>query len=89
MNIEKGKPLPQFQNEQELAEWFEKNDTSEYDLEEAADLVVERPELSTITIRLDQEDIRQLKVKAGKVGVGHTTMARILLHEALRKDTGS
>lgn len=89
MAVKKGKPVPQFQSEEELVAWFELEDMSDYDLEEATDLEIERPELNTITIRLDREDIRQLKARAKKVGVGHTTMARILLHEILTKDTGS
>ncbi len=81
----KKKLVPRFKNDEDAAAWFEKEDMAEYDLEKASDLVVERPELATITIRLDKDDITRLKVKAKKVGVGHTTMARIMLHESLTK----
>lgn len=77
------KKVPDFKSEDQLIRWTESADLGEYELEEASDVEVARPELETITLRLDKEDIRRLKQRARATGVGHTTLARMILHRAL------
>lgn len=68
---------------QEMAEFFDRTDTSELDLEPADDVVVERPELEQISIRLPKEDLDALRRRAAKSGVGYTTLIRMIVRAHL------
>ncbi|MCL4407484.1 MAG: BrnA antitoxin family protein [Thermotogae bacterium] len=76
-----GKKLPSFKTEKSLVEWFENNSLSEYDLDEVKETSDE--ELLPLTIRLDKTDIEKLKKAAQKMGIGHTTLARMIIRKEL------
>lgn len=68
---------------QEIAEFFDRTDTGELDLEPADDVVIERPELEQISIRLPKEDLDALRRRAAKSGVGYTTLIRMIVRAHL------
>ncbi len=76
-----GKKLPSFKTEKSLVEWFEDNSLAEYDLEEVEETSDE--ELLPLTIRLNKADIEKLKKAAQKMGIGHTTLARLIIRRGL------
>ncbi len=69
----------------EIADFFDRTDTSELSLQEAseADVVVARPELEQISIRLPKEDLAAIRRRAARSGVGYTTLIRMILREHL------
>ncbi len=67
----------------EIADFFDRTDTSELSLQEADDVVVERPELEQISIRLPKEDLEAIRRRAARSGVGYTTLIRMILREHL------
>jgi predicted DNA binding CopG/RHH family protein len=69
---------------EELADYFDRTDTSELPLEDATEVKIERPELEQISIRLPKEDLAELKRRAARIGVGYTTLLRMILREHLR-----
>ena len=68
---------------QEMAEFFDRTDTSELDLDEVDEVVIERPELEQISIRLPKEDLDALRRRAAKSGVGYTTLIRMIVRAHL------
>lgn len=74
-------------NDDEVAAWFDHHSTTDLPGEPVKVKVnVNRKakELQPLTLRIDPEDMEQLKKLADDAGVGHTTMARILLHRELK-----
>lgn len=69
---------------EELAEYFDTTDTSRIEMEEATEVEIERPELEQVSIRLPKEDLEVLKRRAAKMGVGYTTLVRLILREHIR-----
>ena len=68
----------------EEAEYWETHTIDEVEGEEV-EIVVKKPLSSVFSIRLDPDDVKQLREIASAKGVGPTTMARMLLLETLRK----
>ena len=68
----------------ELAAHFDATDASDLPWEEAADVVIERPELEQISLRLPKDDLAELKRRAARSGVGSTTLIRMILRHYLR-----
>lgn len=82
--------LPSQDRIRELAEYFDRTDTSDPDTwEEATELVVERSELEQLSIRLPREDILELKRRAADAGIGYTTLLRMIVRDHLRRPTPS
>lgn len=74
-------------NDDEVAAWFDTHGTAELPGEQVKVRVnVNRKvkELQPLTLRIDSEDMEQLRKLADEAGVGYTTMARILLHRELK-----
>ncbi len=69
---------------QEMAEFFDRTDTSQLYLEPADDVVVEKPELEQISIRLPKEDLEALRRRAARSGVGYTTLIRMIVRAHLK-----
>jgi predicted DNA binding CopG/RHH family protein len=67
---------------QEMAEFFDRTDTGELDLEPADDVVV-GSDLEQISIRLPKEDLDALRRRAAKSGVGYTTLIRMIVRAHL------
>ena len=72
-------------HDESVAEWFATHDATDVKTERVTDVKVRRreKELEPLTLRIDPDDMKQLKKIANEVGVGYTTMARILLHREL------
>ncbi len=67
-----------------LAEHFDSTDAGELPWEEATDVSIARPDLEQISLRLPREDLAELKRRAASVGVGYTTLIRMILRQHLR-----
>lgn len=68
---------------EEIAEFFDKTDTSDFDWGEDApeDMATVRREMESVSVRLPKEDVAALKRRAAKSGVGYTTLLRMIVHE--------
>lgn len=70
---------------EELADFYDRADTSELSSwEEAEDVIIEPPELEQISIRLPKEDLAAIRRRAARSGVGYTTLIRMILREHLQ-----
>lgn len=77
--------IPDQRRIEELAAYFDETDTGDLPLEEATDVVIARPELEQISLRLPREDVAELKRRAAEAGVGYTTLLRMIVREHLRR----
>ncbi len=68
-----------------LAEHFDTTDAGDLPWDEATDVEVKRPELEQVSIRLPREDLTLLKAQAAKMGIGYTTLVRMLLRRHIRE----
>jgi len=68
---------------QELADYYDNNDLGEAPWDEE-EVEIERPELEQISLRLPKEDLEFLKRRAAKLGVGYTTLLRMIVREHVR-----
>lgn len=68
---------------EEIADFYDRTDTGDLPWEEADDVVIERPELEQISIRLPKEDLDALRRRAAKSGVGYTTLIRMIVRAHL------
>jgi predicted DNA binding CopG/RHH family protein len=76
------KPIPDFKNRQEMAEWFDTHDMTEYDFQPVK--VRFAKNLSAgLNIRLDPASLHKLRTMAHKKGIGPTTQARMWIMEHL------
>lgn len=69
---------------EETAEYFDRTDAAELPWDEATEVTIERPDLEQVSIRLPKRDLEALKRQAARVGVGYTTLIRMILHQHLR-----
>lgn len=67
-----------------MAEYFDQTDAGDLPWDEATDMVIQRPELEQISLRLPKEDLAALKRRAAAAGVGYTTLIRMILRQHLR-----
>ncbi|HEY5381726.1 MAG TPA: hypothetical protein VIJ65_05690 [Acidobacteriaceae bacterium] len=87
--------LPDFKSEAEEAQWwFDHQDELLEDFKEAAAngtlgraTVARRMGLPTTTIRLDPVDIQRAREQAEKRGLKYQTYIKMLLHEALARES--
>jgi predicted DNA binding CopG/RHH family protein len=86
--MEENQSLPFNPNsDAEVAEWFAQHDATDLSLEAVEGVHVKtrrHKDLESLTIRIASEDMDQLKHLAEEYGVGHTTIARMLLHRELK-----
>jgi predicted DNA binding CopG/RHH family protein len=68
---------------QELAEYFDRTDATDSSWDEASDVVIERPELAQISLRLPKDDLIALKRRSARTGVGYTTLIRMIVRQYL------
>lgn len=66
-----------------LADYYDNTDLSETPWEEE-EVEIERPELEQISLRLPKDDLEFLKRRAAKLGVGYTTLLRMIVREHVR-----
>ena len=69
---------------EETAEYFDRTDVAELPWDEATEVTIEHPDLEQISIRLPKRDLEALRRQAARVGVGYTTLIRMILHQHLR-----
>jgi predicted DNA binding CopG/RHH family protein len=83
------KKLPTFKTEQEEAEFWDTQDSTDYldDTEPVDELFIDgRPPKKQISLRLDESAINQLKVVAEGKGIGYQTMIRMWVMERLKEE---
>ncbi|HLW02705.1 MAG TPA: CopG family antitoxin [Ktedonobacterales bacterium] len=77
------KPIPDFKNRQEMAEWFDTHDMTDYDFKPVRVRFAKK--LSEgLSIRLDPETLGELRKEAQQKGIGPTTLVRMWVMEHLR-----
>jgi predicted DNA binding CopG/RHH family protein len=76
---------PQFDTVEEMADFFDKVDSTKLAWEDT-DLKVERPKMVQISIRIPEEDLNAIRRKARKIGLGHTSLIRMMLRRSLYGD---
>ena len=69
---------------EELADYFDNTDLGEVPSEEVTDVEIERWELEQVSLRLPVQDVKELRRRAAKLGVGYTTLIRMILRDHLR-----
>ena len=87
---EKVKEIPQFENEKEEREFWEKHDSVDYVNWEDGKRVsfpALKPSLKSISIRLPESMIEQLKILAHKKDVPYQSLVKIYLSEKVREET--
>jgi len=83
---DKKKEAPDFDTIEDLAEFWDAHDSTDFTLKETC-AVFERPELEQISIRLPKPVLAQLKALAQASGIGHTTLARVIITRHLSQKT--
>ena len=82
--VNKGPTIPKFANYEEEANFWDTHDVSDYwDALEPVKLKVSKNLSKGITIRFDEETLRELREYAHKKGMGPTTLARMWILEQL------
>lgn len=87
----KKKPIPQFQNEDEEREFWAVNDSSDYiDWKKARRLTFPnlKPSTRTISVRLPESLLDDLKTLANKRDVPYQSLLKIFLAERIEKEMG-
>ncbi len=79
------KKIPSLKKDTELAAFWDTHDFSEYieDTQPADDVVFEKEKKETVAIRLEKEQIKDLKRLAHKLGLGYTSIVRSWITEKL------
>ena len=76
---------------EELAEHFDRIDVgAPEEFEEVEDVIIERsPELAQISVRIPPEDLAALRQQADHVGIGYTTLIRMIIRDHLNSSQGA
>jgi predicted DNA binding CopG/RHH family protein len=83
------KKLPKFVNENEEREFWTNHDSTEYvDWEKATPIVMSKlkPSLKTISLRLPETMLAELKLLANKRDVPYQSLLKIFLAERISKE---
>ena len=82
-------PLPDLQSREEMAEFWDTHDFTDYMDEFKPVKVHFAKQLSEgLNIRLDPETLKELRAHAAEKGVGPTTLARMWIMEHLKAQAG-
>jgi hypothetical protein len=68
---------------QQMADYFDRTDAGDLPWEEASDMIVGRPELEQVSLRLPKDDLAALKRRATAAGIGYTTLIRMIVRRYL------
>jgi len=88
---------PKFTSEAEDAQWHQRNRralerAAERRIREGSTLTLQqaaaRAKTRPVTLRLAATDIDAARAMAAQKGIGYQTYVKMLLHEALRRETG-
>lgn len=83
------KPIPEFANEEEEREFWATHDSSEYlDWGQAEKVVLPKlkPSTRTISLRMSESMLNELKLLANKMDVPYQSLIKVYLRERIDKD---
>ncbi len=83
------KPIPKFDNEDEEREFWAKQDSTEYlDWSQAERVVLPKlkPATKTISLRMSESMLNELKLLANKMDVPYQSLIKVYLRERIDKD---
>jgi len=80
------KPVPEFKDNKEFAEFVDNNDMSEYNWEDAPEFEIQHPIKKPVTLRLYPYVIDGIKVIAKKRGMPYQTLIGHWLSERLSQE---
>jgi predicted DNA binding CopG/RHH family protein len=69
---------------EELADYYDNTDLGDVPSEEATHVEIERWELEQVSLKLPASDVKELRRRAAKMGIGYTTLIRMILRKHLR-----
>jgi predicted DNA binding CopG/RHH family protein len=84
--MSKEKPIPRFQSEEEEQEFWDEHDSTEYvDWSEARPVVLAnlQPSTKTISLRLPEHMLEELKLLANKRDVPYQSLLKVFLAERI------
>ena len=87
--VKKSKPLPKFKSEDQEREFWSKEDSTDYiDWSGARPLVLPnlKPSLKTISLRLPEHMLAELKLLANKRDVPYQSLLKLFLAERLEEE---
>jgi predicted DNA binding CopG/RHH family protein len=87
--MKKYKEIPDFKSEVEEREFWSKNDSTEYVNWEKAEKITFpnlKPSTKTISLRLPEYIIEELKLLAHKMDVPYQSLIKTFLHERINKE---
>lgn len=71
---------PTFRTEADAADWYATHDTSRLPTEPAKDVEPAPGPLVTVAVRVSAREVAELKRRAARLGIGHTTYVRMLIN---------
>jgi predicted DNA binding CopG/RHH family protein len=83
------KKIPQFQNEDEEREFWQRHDSTEYvDWKKAERLTLAnlKPSVKTISLRLPESMLEELKLLANKRDVPYQSLIKVFLSDRIDKE---
>jgi predicted DNA binding CopG/RHH family protein len=86
------KKIPKFKNEKEENKFWKKNDSAEYiDWDKAKKVVFPnlKPSLKTISIRMPESVIEELKVLVNKMDILYRSLLKMFVIEKINENLGS
>ncbi|MFH1841111.1 MAG: BrnA antitoxin family protein [Candidatus Shapirobacteria bacterium] len=88
-NSKKIKPIPRFQNEDKERDFWATHDTTEYfDVDKTADLDLSelKPSTKSITIRLPESLLANLKVLAHQKDIPYQSLVKVYLAQQVKRE---
>lgn len=89
--MSKNKKVPAFKNEAQEREFWEQNDSSEYidwSKAESVTLVNLKPSTKTISLRLPEMLLENIKIEANKRDIPYQSLIKVWLAEDVRESRG-
>lgn len=72
--------LPEFASDDEAADWYDTHDTSALPTEEVPAARGDSRGMETVAIRISPRELVEIKRRAERLGIGHTTYIRLLIN---------
>lgn len=81
------KKIPRFKTDEEMAAFWDTHDFTNYieDTKPADDVRFVSPKKGTVSIRIEEDRVKELKRLAHKVGLGYTSLIRSWIIEKLAR----
>ncbi len=85
--MNKKNTIPRFKSDKEAATFWDSHDFSDYikDTASADDVMFQRDQKETLSIRLGKNQVKEIKRIAHRVGLGHTSLIRSWVTERLAR----